>query len=53
MGPWTRKLAVDFRPNTLLDTAFELMSVKEEGVRSKTLGLGEETLIGVGTGRGW
>ena len=28
------------------------MSVKEEGVLSKTRGLGEETLIGGGTGRG-
>ena len=43
---------MDFLPNTLLDTAFELMSVKEEGVRSNTLGRGEETLIGVGSGRG-
>ena len=37
-----------FLPKTLLDTSFELMSVNEEGVRSKTLGLGEETLIGNG-----
>ena len=43
---------MDFLPNTLLDTTFELMSVKEEGVRSNTLGRGEETLIGVGRGRG-
>ena len=28
------------------------MSVKEEGVLSKTRGRGEETLIGAGTGRG-
>ena len=39
---------MDFLPKTLLDTSFELMSVNEEGVRSKTLGLGEETLIGGG-----
>ena len=37
---------MDFLPKTLLDTSLELMSVNEEGVRSKTLGLGEETLIG-------
>ena len=39
---------MDFLPKTLLDTSLELMSVNEEGVRSKTLGLGEETLIGNG-----
>ena len=39
---------MDFLPKTLLDTSLELMSVNEEGVRSKTLGLGEETLIGAG-----
>lgn len=39
---------MDFLPKTLLDTSLELMSVNEEGVRSKTLGLGEETLIGGG-----
>lgn len=41
---------MDFLPKTLLDTSLELMSVNEEGVRSKTLGLGEETLIGGGNG---
>ena len=40
---------MDFLPKTLLDTSLELMSVNEEGVRSKTLGLGEETLIGGGS----
>ena len=39
---------MDFLPKTLLYTSSELMSVNEEGVRSKTLGLGEETLIGNG-----
>ena len=39
---------MDFLPKTLLETSLELMSVNEEGVRSKTLGLGEETLIGNG-----
>ena len=39
---------MDFLPKTLLDTSLELMSVNEEGVRSKTLGRGEETLIGAG-----
>ena len=42
---------MDFLPKTLLDTSLELMSVNEEGVRSKTLGLGEETLIGGNLGR--